>query len=393
LMPKDFNSFKSYYFGRQRSQINKDLAEGKEIPPPKWGIPSAENEQKAKDILDWWKEKEFDPTIDINEREGLKDNNLISIALHGQITSKYFDKIVEIVNGYERANREKLRAEEEAKRAEETRAREEEDRLRRDNADRLNAFNPQQVIEEPAVQEPLAPEPRTEGLQRLSEVNQGEEFTSNLSFKKSVPWASGAGMNHVFEDEDGNKYLIFDRYQRDPATRALIREPSFDFAPNQDYIIKGVKGEYSTRYRTTGINKPEVINQEVAPEVPEVPEVEAPIAESIEREPIENTILGNDEEEKKLEKVSKIGDYAKRVVETGRTRDITDDWGNVVTPGREMPIEELIPIYVNQLTNVFPDKIESEQWIEVLNQSYAQGGNQAIIRQINLIPKLLRNAI
>jgi hypothetical protein len=121
----------------------------------------------------------------------------------------------------------------------------------------VNPGEEQEIIEEPPPVQELPP---IEGLRDIAEVTSGEEFTSKFTFSRSSEWTSGRGMNHVFLDENGNKYLIFDKYKRDPTTRDLIREPSFEFTIGQDYYIKGVKGDFNSRYRTTNIDNPEIVD-------------------------------------------------------------------------------------------------------------------------------------
>ena len=100
----ELKSFKSYYFGHKRSSMRKAAievfkyerameewekasatAQAQGLPAPKppkgpppgpkpfpWGETSEDNQQKAEEIINWWKEKENDPTININTEEGLK---------------------------------------------------------------------------------------------------------------------------------------------------------------------------------------------------------------------------------------------------------------------------------------------------------------------------------
>ncbi len=433
--PSDLKKFKSYYFGHKRSAmraaaiemwkyerdmedwekearkaaVNGVQAPTKPLGPPAgpepfpWKETSEDDDQKAEDIINWWKEKKDDPTIDLGEEEGLETHNTTSIALNGKINSKYFEKMVEMVRSYEKEEKRKkweaekvMRDEEQRIRGEERRTREEEQALT-DNVE----FDERRLQDQQRTEDMTA-----RGLDDITQVIPGAEFKSSLKHKRSIEWSSRKGMMHDFEDSQGNIYRIFDRYKKDPMTSDLVRESGYDFTPGEDYVIQGEKGELNTRYRNTTINKPKVVLPgdeggpggippmaeevpEIAPEAPAMPEVapEAPI----EREPTESTILGGEDRDKQLERIGQITDFAKNVVETGKTRDTQDAWGQTI-PGREMSPDELIPLYLDQISKIWPP-FDKEDFTTRLTNSYLQGDKIGLLKQLKFVPIMLRNLI
>ena len=388
--PSELKKFKSFYFGQKRSDIMKALADGQDPKPFPWGETSDDHEQQADAILNWWKEKEFDPTVDIADKKGLEDNNLISIAMHGQITSKYFEKIMALEQGYNREQRRVRMEEEEKVRAEEEKVRAQEqlegdyDRAHIDN----ETFNARRIQEEEAAAGRAA---RVEELGAqgvtLSDIGQiptNGEFTSQ--FENIGTKEGGTGRYSDFKGEDGLTYRVFDKYKQQR------REPKYDFQPGETYVLKGRKGEYSNKWKNAPLNGVEVVGPdapapEVVPEAPIEPEIapEAPI----DRAPIEDTILGDEDRDKKLRKITDITDYAKQVVETGKTRDTQGEWGSVI-PGKAMSPEELIPLYVAQIAKVMPN-FDSEEWSGRMFGHLQENGKEGLMQSLNSTPALLRH--
>jgi len=468
LSPQDFKEFKKYYFGRKRSDMRKAAIEvweheqavekyPEEIqkferaigiypylldewrqmgsdpttkpakpkapekpsdnPPPgpkplPWGGVSEENNQKAQEILQWWRDKQHDPTINYNDLEtneelgasGEKMHNMISVALNGQIDSSFFHYLPDLIGGYNREQRMKQRVEEDRIRTQ--------DQLTRDegqahvdnetfNARRIQ--DQEQAAERAVRQEQLGQQGVT--IADITQVPEGGDFTSefeNIGTKESF-----TGRYSDFKGPDGKTYRVFDKYKQ------KRRDPKYDFQPGESYILKGKKGLESEKYRNTPLNNVEIVDTNTPPTPPAPPAVEegitarpgtitpeaivpevapevAPEAQT-ERAPVGDTILGDEARDESLQKINVISDYAKNVVETGRTRDTQDEWGNSV-PGREMPPEELIPLYLNQVSKAWP-KFDKEHFANRLTETYQEHGKDGLLQQIRLIPSLARNMI
>ncbi len=390
--------------------------------PLPWGEITEEDTQKANDIIGWWREKQHDPTIDYNDLEvnealgasGEKMHNMISIALSGKVDSSFFHYIPDLVYGYERDKRATQRAEEDKVRTQE--------QLGRDEGQGLidnEAFNAKRLREQEQAAEGAA---RTEQLGEqgitlsdITQVPEGSDFVSELKHIGTKEYGRGGGRYSDFTDSQGNKYRIFDNYGKER------RDPKYDFQNGEDYILKGKRGATNPRYRNTVLENIEVVDTnaptppgediiarpgtipeeaivpnavpeatpEVAPEAPVIPEVapEAPI----EREPVEDTILGDEERQKTIERINNMSNYAQNVIETGRTRDTQDDWGNTV-PGKEMTPIEIIPLYLDQVSKAWP-KFDKEHFANRLNETYQEHGKPGLLSQIKLIPYLARNMI
>ena len=431
LKPQDFRKFKSYYFGRKVPQRMRDAikwkrfndefggdvdawnqhlmeeyndakekatakinAGGKARMPEKpklgapkqpealpWGGATDESKAKANEILEWWRQRQFDPNIDMSDTEGMRENNATSVALHNKITTEHFDKVEDLVDIYERTKQKEERARLERERMEQARLdQEERDRVQREERARLEEERRERErrLQEQGIT-----------LQDITQVPQGGEFTSSLKFKGSKEWSGwkskGKGMNHVFEDDAGNKYIIFDRYRRG-ADGNIVREPAYDLTPGQDYVVKGNKGATEPKWGTTAINNPQVgtPGQEFVPTPENEPEApaEPPAPEpTIEREPVENTILGDDERKDILDKINRITERAQSVVQTGRTRD-----------GRPMTPEALIDAYVAQLAKTW-NRTDVDMMKGSLNNALQRDGREGLVRQLGMQPKLIRNLI
>jgi hypothetical protein len=208
-------------------------------------------------------------------------------------------------------------------------------------------------------------------------------------------------MNHEFTDNMGGKYLVFDRYKRNPTTRALIKEPMFNLSKGQEYYIKGVKGEFNPKWRTTSIDRASLVSQNntqstqnrVEEPIVEEPVVTEPVKQEapVAVQPPKVNILSDDKREEILKKVNMISERAKSVVTNGKTNDVTDEWGNVIKEGKEMSPEELIPLYISQIEKL--TKFDTEEWNSKLLKSFNEDGKDGLINQINLIPKILRNTL
>lgn len=470
LSPQDFKEFKKYFFGLKRSAMRKAAIElheyeksveeypeklreheqamaiypylmeewrregsvpeakpekpkppkaPKATPPPgpkplPWGEASEEDTKKASDIIEYWKEKANDPTIDYNDlvvneslgASGEKMHNMISIALGGKVDGSFFDYIPDMIDGYERDMRRKQRETDDAAFRQEqgfgqSRSLPQEQSPAPETITPPEIQQPERAVEpvaepvaEPTPQrnEPVA-QPRVipEGMQDIRTVAEGDDFRSMISFvgNEEKTTARGRTVDPYykvnFTDDDGKNYYTFNK-------------TPFEAAPGQAIGVKGkmgperrYRGETSTQlYNLKSLEEaaPEIA-PEITPEAEPTPEVtpEVPAA----REPVENTILGDEEKQKKLERIGNIANYAANVVETGRTRDTQDEWGNPI-PGREMSPQELIPLYVEQVAKVWP-AFDEQEFANKLNSSFAQYGKQGLLNQIKLIPTFARNLL
>ena len=266
---------------------------------------------------------------------------------------------------------------------------------------------PTTILDEPIetkeeVQEEV-PEVLTRGgvLDELRDVEEGFNFLTQLKHKSSSEWRSGRGYSHYFLDDYNKKYVIFEKYNRDPVTNALDATPSLNFEEGQNYYIRGEKGETSRTYKTTTINNPTIVPPErlqdymggQLPEAPvdetdieKTPIVETPIEETpIEETPVEETLV---EEAPILETPPKIPEFnrtkpitslteiAKYVVTMGKNRQ-----GTPITP------QEFIPLYIKEISRYSP-KLNTQHWTDTLN-TVALQGNDSLIRYFDKIPNYL----
>jgi len=221
-----------------------------------------EDKQIASDAANWWRERLG--SLDIET----KDKNKISLSVLSTVGTKLANMkdIIEMIEAYTTHNNINLQSMPEEQTPEET----------------ISPSIPQEIATPEVPQEANleklqdivnSEDTTPENIVDISRIKEGEHFVSKLNCKKSAEWRTGYGVSHFFGDNNKNKYVIFDKYEKDPTTGEFIKTPSMTFNEGQDYYIEGDRGKYNGKYRTTILNNASVFNsEEEVPEVPEVPE-------------------------------------------------------------------------------------------------------------------------
>lgn len=196
---------------------------------------------------------------------------------------------------------------------------------------------------EPAA-EPEGPVP--EGVEDIRTLPQGQNFVSKFKFKETKEWSRGGGVNHIFLDDANNKYIIFEKYtyDRDNAGRK-IKRPLKQFEPGQSYYLKGRKGSYNTRYRTTVLENAEKVTPEApVPEEPITPE--APVV----TEPAPSPAVPAEPEKPKFQLPPWYGKY-----------DVSAALEQMIRNGRNAKGD---PVTIPQTINLFTKTMAriSEKW-------------------------------
>jgi hypothetical protein len=249
-------------------------------------------------------------------------------------------------------------------------------------------------------------QPGEEVLDDVRNIEQGDSFVSKFKHKRSAPWRSGRGHSHWFSDNMGEEYVVFEKYQKDPATGRVVKEPTMEFNQGEDVYLRGTKGE--TGRKNTIIDSPKIIDPaklqeygagaepEITPEAPideitpEAPIDDLPIDEGIGDLPIDEGIGGPPEgigaapeataptqEKATLDNVTERAMY---VIDSG-----TDSRGN------PMSVETLIPLYLKQLeTRVRGFSVVKDSYEQTLNNINQRGGPTALKRyiEVDMMPKL-----
>ncbi len=304
--------------------------------------------------------------------------------MHDALPKDYFSDLIEMVNYYHMIKRREQREKERKEFKEEQRRLQEQDKIERDELLRRKLEEEQKIREQHTEETKIKKDDKD-----IKNVNEGEEFISSLTYDHSIEWRSGRGTRHFFKDNEGNIYVIFDRYTRDSEGHYV---PKFNFNEGESYTIKGKKGEFNTRFRphSTKIDRPKIIEEDHTTSPTEdtgitqqdtttepSPPFETPTA-PINIEEIEK------EKEEKLDKILKINNYAKNVIETGRTRT-----------GKPMTPAELIPLYLKQIEKTIgqTEGELSKEWHPTLSKNWAANGKEGLISGMNLIYKILKNTL
>jgi hypothetical protein len=271
---------------------------------------------------------------------------------------------------------------------------------------------PEEIL--PEIQPDVPEEKPGEAVldQSVKDMETGNNFVSKFKHLKSQEYKWRGGVRHLFQDEYGKEYIIFDNYEKDLDTGAFIREPSMEFNPGEEYYIRGIKGK-TGRYNTI-IENPQIIDQnrlqeygetpapeavpEVAPEaVPEAvpqetildpvePEIapEAPVVPPVEPEVAPDEI-GAPPVEK--EEGLNLGDSL---------QDITRNSKNIITTGQDsagntVDLGTIMPAYLDSIKRLVPNFSDADRDVYLKNfrSMYRRGGVQAMAGYMDKVEKYL----